>query len=180
MIFKRNRKGAFTHDLIWAYFQAKDSQALRVMAEYLRSANRKDAELAHTLLHLPQNSEQGGSRANQYRDYMSWLDENSPYLYFTEESFQLTNSPNSCEVNLEAKYLGKNSSTKKHEIDDSFNEEDLDYLNNFSGMQEEEKEVLANYSNKLHNQDPLNWNHWMKYPIDQQVQVARYGRRDFI
>lgn len=180
LIFKRNRRGSYTHDLIWAFFQAHDPQSLRIIAEYLRSPRRKDVELARTLLHLPQAAGPNGNSANQYRDYLSWLEENSPYLYFTGESFQLTNSPNSCDVNLEAKYLCKNSSLKRREILDSFNEEDRDNLNNFSGVQEEEKTVLADYSNKLHHQNPLDWNQWMKYPIEQQIQVAKYGRRDFI
>lgn len=183
LIFKRNRKGAYTHDLIWAFFQARDSQSLRVIAGYLRSSQRKDSELAHTLLHLPENLQAGpnNSKENQYRTYLSWLQENSPYLYFTNESFQLTNSPKPCEVNLEAKYLCKDSSPKGRRVMTDLTEEDYGYLNNFSGIQEEEdRAVLANFSNKLHQQDPPQWNQWMQAPIDQQIQVAKYGRREFV
>ena len=41
-IFSRNRKGLFNHDLIWAFFQARDPYSLMLVANYLNSEDTED------------------------------------------------------------------------------------------------------------------------------------------
>ncbi|HEY5588621.1 MAG TPA: hypothetical protein VIK86_06665, partial [Candidatus Paceibacterota bacterium] len=50
MIFFRNRKGLFTHDLIWAFFQAREPNSLMLIANYLNSEDMNDVKLACKLL----------------------------------------------------------------------------------------------------------------------------------
>ncbi len=182
LIFKRNRKNSYIHDLTWVFFQAREADAMRFIAERLRSPIQKDVELARTLLHLPDNIPLRTNRdkQKQYGEYISWLKENSPYLYFTGESFQLTNNPAPCSLNMEAKYLCKNISPRGSKPLTPITETELSSLNNFNSVQEEEKKVLAKYSQKLHEEDQSYWNQWLQYPVSKQVEIAKYGRREFI
>ena len=52
IIFFRNREGLFTHDLIWAFFQARDINSLMLIANYLHSDNIIDVKLACKLIRL--------------------------------------------------------------------------------------------------------------------------------
>lgn len=182
LIFRRNRKGAYIHDIVWIFFQARNAQSLQLIAGYLRSPVQKDVELARTLLNLREDIKLRNSSEKQkwYNEYISWLNENSPYLYFTGESFQLTNSPSACDVNLEAKYLGKNSSPRGPKPLTPLTEEEHICLNHFNEVQEEEKARLAEYSSKLHRENQPVWSQWMQYPVEEQLQIAKYGRRELI
>jgi len=101
VIFRRNRRGAFIHDLVWAFFGANDPNALRIIAEFLRSNVKEDIDLAYKLLNLEPNSENGyRDRHKQYLSYLSWVKENYPYIIFTGESFNLTSNPKPVSVDL--------------------------------------------------------------------------------
>lgn len=181
LIFKRNQKGTYYHDLVWAFFSSRDVYALRLIAERLRSNNPKDTALACQLLSLPRDTPLGTrmERQTQYSHYLSWLEENNPYLYFTGESLMQTNCPTPCGVNLEAKYLCKKVSPRKKEPVSALSDSEQSCLNQFKDTQEEEKAVLASYSNSLHSENPSNWNRWIQYPIEKQLEIAKMGRRDF-
>lgn len=180
LIFNRNQKGSYYHDLVWAFFSSRDVYALRLIAERLRSNNPKDTALACQLLSLPQDTplETRGERQNQYAHYLSWLNENQQYLCFTGESLMQTNCPSPCNVNLEAKYLCKKISPRKKEPLSALSEPEQSFLNPFKDTGNEEKAVLANYSHNLHAQNPANWNQWMRYPIEKQLEIAKLGRRE--
>lgn len=94
MIFKRNRKGVFTHDLVWAFFKANNKDALKIIAGFLRSANKDDIDLVCKLLNI---------EPIKYNAYLSWLNENYPYIVFTGESFNLTSNPQPVTLDLEVK-----------------------------------------------------------------------------
>lgn len=178
MIFKRNRKGRFIHDLVWACFQTRDPNALRFIAGYLRSSALKDVDLARTLLHLPQDVplETSSDRQKQYVAYLSWLKENDPYIYFTGESFQYTNSPIPCSVDWEAKYLCKDSSIYAFKQLPQLTDTERISLTDFNTLSENDKAILARHSQKLHSENPSYWNQWMQYPVDKQIQIAHCGR----
>lgn len=159
LIFRRRRRGSCLHDLIWAYFQAHSTAALRMIAEYLRSHDPKDTELARSLLHLPEN-ETDNRRA--YRAYLAWLKENDPYLYFTEESYQLTSAPVPCGVDLNAKFLCRKISRQSRSPASPLAPEETERLNAFRSAGAEEKEALARYSASLHRQNPNQWKKWMR------------------
>ena len=177
VIFKRNQKGRFIHDLVWACFQTRDPNALRLIAGYLRSSVTKDVDLAHILLHLPQDVPLRTSydKQKQYVAYLSWLKENDPYINFTGENFQSTNNPIPCVVDLEAKYLCRDSSIYAFKQIPDFTGSERIYLVNFNALSENEKSILARHSQKLHSENPSYWNEWMQYPVDKQIQTAQYG-----
>lgn len=174
LIFSRNRKGAYTHDLIWTFFQTRDAQALKYIAEYLRSSNKKDIKLAQTLLNLPEITANAG-RENQYRAYMSWLNENLPYIYFTGENFSLTNRPAPCDLSVSAKYLCKNISPRGKKPLVPLTETEQTYLQCFGGANENQKKTLAAYSSKIHTETPSYWSRWLQYPVEKQIQIAENG-----
>ena len=94
VIFKRNRRGAFIHDLVWAFFRAENKDALRSIAGFLRSANKADVELVCKLLNI---------EPVKYASYLSWFNENSPNMVFTGECFNLNSNPQRIIVDSEVK-----------------------------------------------------------------------------
>ena len=182
LIFRRNRKGKYHHDLIWAFFQTKDASALRFIAGYLRSPNKKDVDLAHTLLHLQQDTPMSTNtlRQKEYVEYLAWLKENAPYLCFTGKNFQFSNSPVPCELDVDAKYLCKGISNPHKKTAHPFTEEESIRLNNLHDAQPEERTALANYSSTLYGKDKQRWSEWMQYPVEKQMQTAQYGRRKLV
>lgn len=181
LVFERNRKGRLIHDLVWCLFKARDPEALRLVANYLGSADSKDTELARKLLHFTPNGEAAARGAgNLHRSYLSWLGENSPYLYFTGESLQATSDPEPVGVDLNAKYLGKRISPRNRKPLTPFSENDYDRLKRLTGREQEEKTLLADYSRRLHDRSVRLWEQWIGYPVDVQLRMARKdlgGRR---
>ncbi len=108
LLFQRNRRDSHIHDLVWALFRFHDPQVLRLIAQRLPSPNPKDAELAAELLNLDQTDLPPACGSE---DYLRWLEENQPYLYFTEESFQYASKPVFCAVDLARKHLQKGGSS---------------------------------------------------------------------
>lgn len=175
LIFRRNRKKGYLHDLIWAFFQIQDPGSLRHIAPYLRSSNARDRELARLLLHLPETGEDARKREEQYRNFMNWLQENNAYLYFTGESLQSSNQPEICGLDREAKYLGKQISPRKHTPVNPLTEQEEESLSCFAQAEENEKAVLSEYSGKLHARNPAAWNQWIHSPVSEQIRIAKSG-----
>lgn len=182
LIFQRNRRGSYCHDLVWTFFQSRNINSLRYIAKYLRSSNTSDVQLARKLLNLPQDTESnaGTDRENEYRKYLFWLHENAPYLYFTGESLQYSNNPDLCRLDLEAKYLRKTIDSQQHKPIVPYTQEELNCLKNFDEIKEDEKSTLANYSQTLYRKNHRDWNQWIHSPVDKQLHIARYGRRTLI
>ncbi len=182
LIFQRSRRGSYCHDLVWAFFQSRNIDSLRYIAKYLRSSNTADVQLARKLLNLPQNTELSAraDRQKEYENYLLWLHENGPYLYFTGESLQYSNSPDPCRLDLEAKYLRKTIDSQHHKPIVPYTQEELTCLKSFDEAQENEKSTLADYSQALFKRNHRSWNQWIHSPVDQQLHIAGYGRRALI
>lgn len=178
LIFQRNRVGDYNHDLIWAFFQTRNTRSLKYIAEYLRSPDAKDVELARKLLNLSQETLLDGQ--NEYRKYLSWLRENEPYLYFTGEGLQFSNSPALFSADENAKYLCKKIDSRSHKPIVPYSEQELSCLKNFSEAMEDDKSALADYSQTLYKRNHRYWNQWIHYPVDKQINIARYGRRELV
>jgi hypothetical protein len=95
MIFRRNRNGHYTHDLLWAFFQSSVPEALKLTAERICSSNQQDVDLAYHLLHFDASLSSLNilDRQSKLQAYLQWLNENAPFLYFTGESFQYSSNP---------------------------------------------------------------------------------------
>lgn len=162
LLFRRNRRGTCLHDLAWAFFQARDPKALRIAARYLRSGDKKDIELANTLLHVPKDEENGN---NRYSNYLSWLDSNEAYLHYTGESLQCAARPAAFRVDLPAKYLQKSRPA----------EADGETVACFAQVQEPDQKLLAEYSQTLHQKKPAQWESWRRLPVEEQLRNAKKG-----
>jgi len=176
LIFKRHRKGYLIHDLVWCFFQARDPICLRLIAGYIRSPNQRDVDLAFKLLHFaPNDSARGNNRQKQYQDYLSWLQENKKYLYFTGENFQHTSNPEPCSVDLDAKYLCKEVSAVDKKPLEPLTETDNNRLKQFHEARQEDEEILSKYSHRIHDQNIRLWNQWIEYPVSKQIEIAKSG-----
>lgn len=177
LIFERNRKGRYFHDIAWVCFQTRDVNALRFIAGYLRSGNPKDRALARSLLNLPEDIplRTVQDRERRYLEYIEWLRENDPYIYFTGESFQFSNSPILCSVDLNAKYLCKDCAECMRKRPIELTEEERSKISEFFSLTDEEKAELARTSQKLYKENPSLWEQWIHYPVDEQIYTSRLG-----
>ncbi len=177
MIFKRNRKNQFTHDLIWAFFESRDPYVLEIIARYLRSSNKKDVELASNLLSC-NLSDEGlhMMRPKSYSAYLSWLKENSPFIYFSGESFQQTSHPSPWRVNLSKKYLcqGPKVQNKKN-TQPITAEAQSEQLQSFNQLNDTERILLSEYSYKMYKKNIHLWEKWIKSPVNRQMEIAKKG-----
>lgn len=178
LIFHRNRVGNYNHDLIWAFFQTRNIKSLRYIAEYLRSSDKNDVQLARELLNLPEEASSNG--AQEYGKCLVWLRENEPYLYFTGEGLQFSNRPAMVSVDEKAKYLCKKIDARRHRPVVPYSEHELHCLKNFNEIAEDEKATLADYSHALYKRNPRSWNQWIHYPVEKQISIAKYGRRELV
>lgn len=176
MIFKRNRKGYLIHDLVWCFFQARTPDCLRLIAEYLRSSNQRDVQLARQLLHfIPDETGDGADLQKQYRNFHTWLQENNPYLYFTGENLQFSSDPKPCRVDLDAKYLCKSISPYDRKPFQPLTESEVLHLQQFHQLNREDEKLLSKYSRRMHDSNLRMWNQWMQYPLDKQIETAKVG-----
>lgn len=175
LIFRRNRKGLFIHDLVWCFFKSCNLHAPKLVAEYLRSENLRDVELACGLLHIPMpaDAQRQSVRNKLYSQYMSWFNNNLPYLCFSGEFYHRTSEPTPVYEDLEAKYLGKLVLPKDGRPMDPLTSEEKESLVRFRALEKDEKAVLASYSAKMKNTDSGAWRKWIKGDLAQQVSTAK-------
>lgn len=175
LLFKRNRDGRNIHELVWALFCFHDPKILKLIAEYLRSSDPKDAKLAGELLNIdkigiPPTIYDGEGR---YKGYLHWLEENQPYLYFTEESYQYTSNPMFCCVDLERKYLQKSASSyEKHSLS-SLDNEESECMAAFKQLGAEEQKILSEYSQRICRKSVPAWKAWLQEPIMEQIKAVK-------
>lgn len=177
MIFMRNRKGFFVHDLVWAFFESKDIQSLVLIGNKLLSMDRRDVELACSLLCFVPGIEFSGDTKgdDMYEAFNSWIEENNSFLYFTGESFQLTRKPMICAINNEAKYLCKMVCPDTGEVLKPLNKNEYNLVDEFKKLDNEDKRLLAGFSLAMHRKNIDLWNEWISSPINEQLRTARYG-----
>jgi len=175
MIFTRNRQGYFIHDLVWAFFQSFDPDALKLVAKHLLSRNSQDVELACKLLHLPlpQETGRGADMQKQYQDYLTWLEENKSFLYFTREYFHLTSDPQPVDVDMSAKYVCKRISPKNKKTLEPLTAGEQRSLQVFEKMPGEKQKILSDYSYKIHEQDLSLWHQWIQKQLGEQIIIAQ-------
>ena len=179
MIFFRNREGLFTHDLIWAFFQAREPYSLMLIAKYLDSDDVDDVKLARKLLDfVPSIDMTVGEGSKQHKAFFYWIKENYSFLYFTGESFQRTSKPIPYIVVLDAKYLCRRVSlyTKKPLIQYTAKEKNL--LGYFNNLDENKKLLLSRFSLRIHYESIYLWKSWIKHSINKQIRIAKASLRD--
>ncbi|MDR1821112.1 MAG: hypothetical protein LBQ91_01610 [Oscillospiraceae bacterium] len=106
VIYKRNRRGLFIHDLSSALFRTADPDTLRHIARQLLSQNEFDVKLTCELMGFEYHKTANARKA-LYDEYTSWLKEHKDYLYITGQYFNETSEPIHVRHDREAKALGK-------------------------------------------------------------------------
>jgi hypothetical protein len=181
LIFRRNRKGLYIHDLVWSFFEAYEPDSLRLVAGFILSYEKRDVELACKLLRLPSCEDYSdyGARQALYENFISWLDENSPFMLFTGQHFQQTSEPEPLVVDDEAVYLGKRISPKKGEPLEPLTQNDLLRLLDYRRAPSDKRRLLSSFSAKIRSQDRQNWQEWLSKDLAQQVSIAMSERGEF-
>lgn len=175
-IFFRNRKGIFTHNLIWAFFEARNPFSLMLIASYLGSEDVNDVKLACKLLNFVPSIDMmtiQRDRKNQYLDFFYWLRENYPFLYFTGESFQRTSNPIPYIVVLDAKYLCKGISLYTGKPFIPLTEKETNIIGSFNNLDEYNKQLLSRFSLKIHSENIYLWKAWINSSISEQILIAK-------
>lgn len=169
LIFDRYREGKNIHDLVWAYFSLHDPSALRSMAKHLKSESNDEAELARELLdtgHVCKNCKDAGDEYEQFND---WLQENDPYLYFTDENLLYSNMPMPYKVDRDRKYLQKGFKGYERRTAKALDNKDKAFLKEFKSCKSDDRERLCRCSHELHRESPDKWKKWIRSPLKQQL-----------
>lgn len=177
LIFNRNKKGFFIHDLVWAFFESRDIKSLMFIGNRLQSDEPKDVELACKLLcFVPGIGDKTLGEGNyKYSAFINWIEDNNMFLHFTGESFQLTRRPMIYIVNQEAKYLCKMVSVDTGETLKTLNQNECELMDEFKRLDENEKKLLSGFSLAMHRKNTKLWDEWMRNPMKEQLRIARSG-----
>ncbi len=93
ILFNRHRKGLYTYDLIWAFFEASQPNDLLLIAEKLRSNHPRDVELARSLLNFVPCIQVEANGGKQYKCCTKWIKRNLNRLHYTGETNQQHSNP---------------------------------------------------------------------------------------
>jgi len=179
LIFTRNRKERYIHDLVWALFQIHDPGVLKLIAERILSSEPKDTILAAQLLNIDETEvpDKMSDKQKLYTEYLCWLEENEPYLYFTEESFQCASRPAFCAVDLERKYLQEAVSSYDRQPVASSDQALNTSLAAFKVLSGNDQKILSEYSSKIHDKSIPAWKEWLQTPVGEQMRAALGNER---
>ncbi|APC39382.1 hypothetical protein [Clostridium estertheticum] len=177
-IFSRNRKGQFNHDLIWTFFQARDPYSLMLIANYLDSENINDVKLAGQLLDFVPAIDMTRivDVKKQYLSFFYYLKENYPFLYFTGESYQRTSNPKPYAIAIDAKYLCKRVSVYTGKPFIPLTKKENNLSNYFNKLDDNNKQLLSNFSLKIQYENKYLWRSWINQPIINQINIAEVNR----
>lgn len=177
LIFLRNKRGSFSHDIVWAVFRSHSIDSLKLIAEYLLSPDRRDAEFSARLLYLkPPSDLMLAANKKLYESYLSWLEENGEFLYFTGDNFQRTSEPAFFKLNASAKYIGKPVSKRTGMPLGNLSDNELRTMNLFENAGEREKEALLAHSDRLKKNDPQAWEDFINSAFETQWAAAVSSR----
>ncbi len=189
LIFKRSRSGRNIHNLVWAAFQSRSPEVLKMVAQHIRSSDSQDAGLACSLLGI-EAPEAGGTDdpEKRYDAYVHWLGDNDPFLYFTGESLQLASQPAFYRIDLERKYIHRGTPSYERQPVIPADSREREAVAAFHTLGDEDQRLLSEYSHRLHQENRSEWKIWVQHPIDEQVKAAKrnqgvlndYGIRLFV
>lgn len=171
IIFERNRQGKLIHNLVWAFFEARDPDSLYLIIQRLNSADAMDRALAKKLLGFIPGLEEA-SGASAFVRAMHWLSENRPFLYYTGESMQMCSRPVFYTVSLEAKYLCRPVSADSGKPLSPLQDDELRLLRDFAKLPVYVQQQLAGFSCMLCRRDMHQWASWISQPVARQAETV--------
>lgn len=171
LIFNRYKKGRYTYDAEWAFFESRSAGCIHMIAKRLLSQDCMDVELARKLLWFIPCMQNTGDPKKQHRGVMEWIQENEPYLYYTGESSQKGVSPCLYQISYREKYL-QSALNAYESIPVNYYWRSLD-LRPFDSLEIEIQRILSEYSQKLHKDNPNHWRQWFMYPLQKQIEQAK-------
>ena len=172
LVFRRKCKGCYTHELVWAFFEARNVESLEYIATGLLSNEKSDVDLAYKLLNFIPNIR---NHKSPYNYALEWLVDNKKFIFFTGETQHQRMEPIRCEICVRAKYLNKRINVSTGKIVEKLSKRDEEWLNSFDNSDYEERRLLADYSHYLYKKGLIWWEIWHSYPIDKQVKIAKIG-----
>ncbi len=175
MIFKRYRKGHLIHNLVWAFFEAKNPDSLLLLANNLYSKDPRDCELARRLLGFIPNvgNNINTSPTKMYYDACQWIQENSMFLYHTGECLHLSANPIPFAVSHDAKYLCKPVLPDNGRPFRDYDEVEEGLLSRFRTLDPDTRLQLAGFSYMLYRRNMHQWNSWIHFPIHDQLRTMK-------
>lgn len=172
LLFERKCKGYYTHELVWAFFEARSVDSLEYIARGFLSKEESHVKLAYKLLNFVPNIK---TKKDPYKYTMEWLEENRKFIFFTGETQHGRLEPVRCEVCAIAKYLNKRINPCNGELEEELNEQERSLLRDFDNGDYNQMVLLANYSQYLHRKGKVWWEIWHSYPLEKQVKIAKMG-----
>jgi len=172
-IFERNRQGRLIHNLVWAFFEARDRESLYFLAHRLCSPDMRDAMLARKLLgFIPGTDDYSADSHVLYINALGWLSVNMPFMYYTGESLQMSPKPVFYAVSYEAKYLCRKVPADSGRPAVPPDKHEAGRLECFRRLDETQRQLLADVSYALFMQDKRRWESWIRLPVRDQLESA--------
>ncbi len=169
MIFSRHRKGQYTYDAEWALFESRDPECLVMIARHLRSADVRDVTLARRLLAFIPCIDRYDDAIRQHQCVMQWISQNRRYLEYTGDSNQKCCDPIPYKVALENKYLQRTVGEDLNRLTPT----EQTALSDFKQLNAEEKQLLSDYSHRLHTGGNGQWQMWIGKRVPEQIASAK-------
>jgi hypothetical protein len=170
MIFRRHRRGLYTYDAEWAFFESGDPDCLAMAAGRLLSPDKSDNLLARRLLKfLPCCGADTKEPGRQYERIMNWLSQNKPFMYYTGESNQMCGSPCRYRVSDELKYLQMQAADYGGPPSRRVQMSAPD----ISVLDTDTKRLLGECSHILRKSGRQRWMRWMQSPLPVQIEAAK-------
>lgn len=172
MIFTRAKNGRNIHYLAWAFFRVQNPRCLRLTAEHLCSSDPNESQTAYQLLRLDPSVKE--NQQAQYQKYISWMAENDPFLYFTEESMQFSGKPQICKVDWERKYLQKENAANGRLSSKDVTPEETTLLQQFRTLERNQRHRLADHSHQMRRRDAEQWKKWLHTAPEMQLKALSH------
>ena len=172
LLFKRKCKGYYTHELVWAFFEARNVDSLEYIAKGLLSNEKSDVNLAYKLLNFIPNIKK---HEYPFKYAIEWLDDNRKFIFFTGETQHQRIEPVRCEISVVAKYLNKRINASTGKLVEKLSKKEEAWLSSFDNVAYEDMILLADYSHHLYKKGLTWWELWHSYPIERQIKIAKVG-----
>lgn len=172
LLFKRKGRGYYTHELVWAFFEAHNVESLEYIARGFLSKEHSDINLSYKLLNFIPNIKES---KDPYKYAIDWIEDNKKFIFFTGETQHQRMEPVRCEVCVIAKYLNKRINPLTGELIEVLNDKEKAWLKEFDNGDYNQMTLLANYSRYLYKKGLTWWEIWHSYPIEKQVKIAKMG-----